>query len=207
MIRPFAGTTLLDISLEKLRKSKIDNKNIWCSVYDNKLKNLCREYPFNIHNRSKRSAQSEGKPITEIFDWWDKIPAKYVIMVNACCPFVSIDTIEKFFYDYKESSCTGMFGVVESRDYFWNQDGVLIAPVENEVMNTKFSQPVLKAAHCLYAGSLDDIGKNIWMGNMAKQNDIKLWKMNEEEVFDIDYEWEFNLYEELYKQRVLKNEK
>ena len=68
-------------------------------------------------------------------------------------------------------------------------------------MNTKTADPILEAAHCLYAGSLEDIGKNIWMGDFRKKGDIKLFTVPEEEVFDIDHEWEFKTYEALYKSK------
>ena len=84
MIRPFGDTTLLELALDKLHASSISNDKIWCSVYEPELKQVCSKYPFNIFNRSHKSSQSEGNPITEIFDWWNKIDAKYIIMVNAC---------------------------------------------------------------------------------------------------------------------------
>lgn len=207
MVRSFAGTTLLDIALQKLVKSKIPNKNIWCSVYEDELKEVCQNYPINIFHRSEKSSKSEGTPLVEIFEWWNKIPAKYVMMVNACCPFITVETIEQFFFDYLKTTSNGMFGVIEKKNYFWNVDGSFLTPLKSGVMNTKTTQPVLEAAHCLYAGSLEEIGKEVWMGDFGKQDDIELWKMLEQEVFDIDYEWQFQLYEELYKQRILNDGK
>jgi len=70
----------------------------------------------------------------------------------------------------------------------------------NEViMNTKTANPVMEAAHCLYASSQASIGQGIWMGRFNVPGEIKLWHMAEEEIFDIDYEWEFKMYEALYK--------
>jgi CMP-N-acetylneuraminic acid synthetase len=37
------------------------------------------------------------------------------------------------------------------------------------------------------------------MGRFNVPGEIKLWHMAEEEIFDIDYEWEFKMYEALYK--------
>jgi hypothetical protein len=46
---------------------------------------------------------------------------------------------------------------------------------------------------------MSSIGNGIWMGDFSKPGDIKLWTMEEKEIFDIDYEWEFELYENMYK--------
>lgn len=199
MIRSFADTTLMDICLQKLVDSKIPNKNIWVSVHEPELVKLCEKYPVNIFHRSLASAMSEGTPMTEIYEWWDKIPHKYVIAVNACAPMMKKETIENFFFDYLKVDNNGMFGVVEKRNYFWDIEDNFLTPLKEDVMNTKTANVVKEAAHCLYASSMESIGRNIWMGDFSKPKDIKLWTMPEEEIFDVDYEWEFKMYENLYK--------
>ena len=37
------------------------------------------------------------------------------------------------------------------------------------------------------------------MGDFSKAGDIKLFPMEEKEVLDIDYQWEFDMCENLYK--------
>jgi CMP-N-acetylneuraminic acid synthetase len=200
MIRPFAGTTLLDISVEKLVESElIPNENIYVSVYEDELVEIAEKYPVNIFHRSKKSAMSEGTPMTEIYEWWDKIPHKYVILVNACTPMLSVQTIDDFTEEYLKTDNDGLFGVIQKKNYFWNSEGDLLTSVEEAVMNTKTAQTVYEAAHCLYAGSLQKIGEGIWMGDFTKKGDIQLHPVPEEEVFDIDYEWQFKMCEALYR--------
>ena len=199
MIRPFAGTTLLDINIKKLVESDfIPNENIYVSVCEPELVQVAEKYPVNIFHRSQKSANSEGTPMTEIYEWWNKLPHDYVILTNACVPMLKTETIEGFTKSYLNSESDGMFGVIEKKNYFWNSKGEFLTSIDEAVMNTKTADPVLEAAHCLYAGSLNNIGKNIWMGDFSKPGDIELYKISEEEVFDIDYEWEFLLYEKLY---------
>ncbi len=205
MIKPFAGTTLMDLCLQKLCKSTIPKTDIWVSVYEPELVEVCKKYPVNIFYRSEKSAMSEGTPMTEMYEWWDKIPQKYAVLVNACAPLMTTETIERFYFTYCNSCQDGMFGVTENKNYFWNSDFELITPwPENQaVMNTKFVDKTYVAAHCLYAGKLSKIGKGIWMGDFNEPKDIELFPMHEKEVFDIDYEWEFDYYEALYKSGVM----
>lgn len=198
MIRPFAGTTLMDICLEKLVASNIPNENIWISLYDEELKDLCSKYPVNIFHRSQRSAESEGYPLNEIFEWWDKIPHKYTVLVNACVPFLSVNSIEKFFSNYANSSLDGMFGVIEKRDYFWDHNNNSITSNGSSSMNTKMADVVKQAAHCLYAGRLDSIGRGIWMGDLDSPGSVDLCSIPENECLDIDHEWQFKMCESLY---------
>ena len=199
MIRPFADTTLMDLCIQKLVDSDIPNENIWISVHEPELVELVEKYPVNLFHRSEKSALSEGTPMTEIYEWWNKLPHKYVVLVNACAPFLKTDTIEKFFKDYCTAENSGMFGVVSKKNYFWSHSGEFLTPMNEAVMNTKTANPVLEAAHCLYASSLDSIGEGVWMGKFNVPGDIHLWPMAEEEIFDIDYEWEFKMYESLYR--------
>jgi|TARA_B100000927_G_scaffold96032_1_gene77486 CMP-N-acetylneuraminic acid synthetase len=202
MIRPFAGTTLMDICLKKLSESKvIPKKNIFASVYEPELISIAKKHEINVFYRSKESADSEGTPMSLMYEWWDKLPYKYCILVNACAPFLSLETIEKFYEEYLKTSDNGLFGVVEKKNYFWNNKGQLITPWPKgqAVMNTKYVENTFEAAHCLYAGSMSMIGSGVWMGDFSRPGDIKLYNMEEKEVFDIDYEWQFLYYEKLYK--------
>ena len=97
MLRDFAGTTLVDLLLTKLQKSKvIPSENIYCSLYEEELKDVARKYNVNIFNRSEESANSEGDPLTEIYEWHDRLPYKYVVLISACNPLLTIETIDSF---------------------------------------------------------------------------------------------------------------
>jgi len=200
MIRPFAGTTLLDLCIEKIKTSNLPESNFYLCVRDRELVEIGRKHDANIFIRSEASINSEAEKISEILEWHDKLPFKYVIMVNACCALLETKTIDKFIQAYIESSKDGMFGVIEKKNYFWREDGEFLTP-QKEVNNTKTASPIYEAAHCLYAGSMKDIGNDIWMGDLSKKGEVELFTVPEEETFDIDYEWQFNVAETLYKQK------
>ena len=97
MLRPFAATTLVDILFEKLKSSKvIPLDNIYFSEYEDELKQVALKNSINIFNRSKQSAFSEGEPLSEIYEWHDKLPFKYVILISACNPLLKIETMDSF---------------------------------------------------------------------------------------------------------------
>lgn len=205
MIRPFAGTTLMDICLKKLSKSNvIPVENIYASVYEPELMEICKKYPIQIYNRSEASANSEGTPMTEMYEWWDKTPFKYCVLVNACAPFLKVETVEGFVEAYTKTESDGLFGVMEKKNYYWDSNNKLVTPWPEgqAVMNTKFVDTTYEGAHCLYAGRMSKIGHGIWMGDFMTPGDIELYSMDEREVFDIDYEWQFKYYENLYKSGV-----
>lgn len=207
MIKPFAGTSLIDIALGKLEKSRsIHPDDVYISVYEEELKNVVRKYNVNIFHRSKESAFSEGESVQEIYEWWKPLMDQgyeYVVMVNACCPLLPIETIDGFIEAYIKSPHNGLFGVVAKKNYFWDKEGNLITNWNRSdgAMNTKVVEETYEAAHCLYAGKLEDIGNGIWMGDYSINNPSLYIIENEEEIFDIDYHWQFKQGEILYLNR------
>ena len=200
MIRPFADTTLMDICIKKILDSKVVDKNgFYLSLYEGELKDIAKKYNANIFHRSRESAFSEGTPMTLMYEWWNKLPYDYCILVNACAPFLKASTIDNFIKTYMESDSDGMFGVVEKKNYFWNSNGEILTPLTEAVMNTKTVKRTYEAAHCLYAGRMDKIGQGVWMGNFNNKEEIELFSMEEEECLDIDYEWQFQLCEQLFE--------
>ena len=200
MIRPFADSTLVDILFEKLKKSSIiPIENVYFSAWDEKLKEISEKHRITIHHRSEASVRSEGANLRELFDWHNKIPHKYVIMVSACNPLLNIETIDSFVEHFLASEKENCFAVFEKRTYFWDKDKNNLTDWKGLTsMNTKFVDPVYEAAHCLYASRMDIIGEGYWMNTKSPPN-LDLFVMEELESFDIDYEWQFEVAEKLYK--------
>ena len=123
MIKPFAGTTLLDIFLEKVKECKsFPIKNFYLSVCESELVAIGENHGVNIFHRSQESANSEGTPMSLMYEWHDKLPHKYVVLINACVPFLKTETIDTFVEEYLKSDNPGMFGVMEKKNYFWDEN-------------------------------------------------------------------------------------
>ncbi len=205
MLRSFAGTTLVDILFKKLKNSTIiPQENIYFSAYEQELKEVATKHSINIFNRSKQSAFSEGEPLSEIYEWYNKLPFKYVILISACNPLLKIETIDGFIESFINSEKEGGFAVFEKKTYYWDKEGKPITDWKGStIMNTKFTEPIYEAAHCLYASRMDIIGKGHWMDTNSPPQP-ELFIMDELETFDIDYEWQFKIGEILYKELIIK---
>lgn len=208
MLKPFAGTTLFDIALGKAEKCIIPNQNIFASVYESELKEVASKYDIQIFDRSEASANSEGTPLTEIYEWWDKLPGKYVILINACCPMLTVETINEFVLQYANCETNGAFGVMPVRNYMWTNgtkeetrwsNAESLIPLTEDVMNTKTAPVTLVAAHVLYAGLLEDIGRGVWMGNLGTGEGMTFIEVPAEECLDVDYNWEFEAWQSVYE--------
>jgi CMP-N-acetylneuraminic acid synthetase len=209
MIKDFNGTTLLDICLQKLVNSKvIPKENIYISVFEKELKDIAQKYNLNIYDRSHKSANAESS-LQEIYEWHDKLPQnfKYVILINACSPFLKTETIDNFVNKFLQIAEEGMFGVIKKKNYFWNKEGVMVTPwpKDQTILNTKAVEITYEAAHCLYASRLDTIKDDLFMGSFQKKDDPVLFEMEEFEVFDIDYNWQFEMAKSYYQKLNIAN--
>lgn len=203
MIRPFAGTTLFDIVLDKVKEalpSKQDN--IWASVYEPELVDIAKSKAVNIFNRSRVSANNDNS-LQTIYEWHDKLPSnyKYVMLISGCNPLLEPKTIRDFYNRFNIQEEENLFAVMEKKQYYWNKEGSLVTPWPEgqTIMNTKAVEPTYEAAHVMYASRLDLIRQDKFMGDFQAPGGIKLFEMPELEAFDIDYEWQFKIAEKLYE--------
>lgn len=203
MIRPFAGTTLFDLVLDKVIEAlPSKQEHIWASVYEPELVDIAKKKSINIFNRSRVSANNDNS-LQTIYEWHDKLPSnyKYVMLVSGCNPLLKPSTIRHFYNQLVQQEEENLFAVIEKKTYYWNKKGALITPwpEDQTIMNTKVVEPTYEAAHVLYASRLDLIKENKFMGDFQAPKGIKLFRMEELEAFDIDYEWQFNVAEKLYE--------
>jgi N-acylneuraminate cytidylyltransferase len=199
MLRPFADTTLTEILFEKLKSSQVVSMdNVYFSAWEQELKDVARKHRVHVFDRSEASA-NEDNDLQLIYEWHDKLPHKYVVLISACNPLLKIETIDKFIRNYVKSDKQGAFAVFEKKTYYWDSSGSPITDWKQaSIMNTKVVEPIFEAAHCLYASPLNIIKDGYWMDtNYPPQPE--LFVMPELEAFDIDYEWQFNIAEKLYK--------
>lgn len=206
MTKPFANTTLFDIVLKKLTQSHlISTENIYISVYEDELKAITNKYNLNIFSRSEQSANNADDP-TIIYEWWDKLPSRfeYFVLINPCLPLLSIQTIENFINNFITSDSDSMFSTISKKNFIF-MDGVMInhfkhfPPPHNKIMNTQVIPPWQEAAHCLYAGRLENIQRSSYLGSFDRKGSPELFDVPIEEFYDIDYPWEFEHIEALYK--------
>jgi CMP-N-acetylneuraminic acid synthetase len=200
MLRPFAGTNLFELGLQKLLQCTcIPTENLYVSIYEDGLVRAAKKYNVNIFRRSYESANNDNS-LKTIYEWHDKLPFKYVIKVNPCSPLLKVETIQKFIDTFLLQESESLFSVIPYKDYFWSKEGRLITPwpEDQTIMNTKAVDLTYKAGHVLYASRMDLIRENKFMGDFKKEGGITLFPMNELEAFDIDYEWQFQVGEYLF---------
>ena len=99
-----------------------------------------------------------------------------------------------------------MFGVFEKKTFLFNNEGLMVNKFFGEdkylaTLETKYVETCYEAAHSLYAGKIEDIGKDIYMGSFKEPGNPEFFIMDEIECFDIDWPFQFDIAKTMYKQR------
>ena len=69
MIKPFAGSNLVDIICKKINNSSIIPKsNFYFSAYEEEIRSIILSNNLQLYERSKKSAFSEG-PMQEVMEY------------------------------------------------------------------------------------------------------------------------------------------
>ena len=206
MLRPFAGSNLFEISINKILNSTIIPKNNFhLSIRDPNLINIANKYGINYFIRSKESIR-EPVTLPKVLEWHNKLPYKYFVIVNACNPILKVETLDEFVTQFLNSNSKGQFAVFEKKTFLFNNKGVMINEFFGEdkylaTLETKFAETCYEAAHSLYAGTMEDIGKEIYMGSFKKPKDPEFFIMEEIECFDVDWPWQLEIAEIMYKNK------
>ena len=203
MLKPFANSNLFEITVNKIIQSSfIPKDNFYLSIMDNELIEIAKKYNVNYFIRSEESTQ-EPVTLPKVFEWHNKLPFKYFVIINACNPLLKIETIENFTKQFIKSNSKGQFGVFEKKTFLFNNEGAMINRFFGDdkylaTLETKFVETCYEAAHSLYAGTMEDISKEIYMGSFKNPGDPEFFIMDEIECFDIDWPWQFEIAEKLY---------
>lgn len=204
MLRPFCDSNLFEIAINKvINKTIIPHNNFYLSIMDKELIDVADKYKLNRYIRSEESTQ---EPITlqKGFEWHDKLPFKYYVVISACNPLLTTQTIDNFIKRFMETDVNGLFGVFEKKTFLFGNDGRMLNKFFGEekylaTLETKLTETCYEAAHSLYAGTTKDIAEGIYMGTFKKPGDPEFFILDEIECFDVDWLWQFNVAEHLYK--------
>ena len=99
-----------------------------------------------------------------------------------------------------------LLGVFEKKTFLFDSEHKMMNDFYGDdkylaTLETKFVETTFEAAHTLYAGSLEDLRNNIYMGSFKEKNNPDFYVMEELECFDIDWPFQFDVAELMYKQR------
>jgi CMP-N-acetylneuraminic acid synthetase len=199
MLRPFAGSTLVDISLKRLA-ALTGFSNRYFAAYEPEFLDKAGRYDVQLIKRSHESANID-EPINRIHEYLRDVDDDYIMWINSCNVFLSPQTIERARQCFLEKKSRSMTSVVLNRNWFyWPGTGLPINNLDPSNVSTKSTPPVYEVVHAFHIFNREYfLEQSAYWRNQP--GDPELFVIPEEERPDIDTEWEFHFVEKLYLER------
>ncbi len=197
MLRNFGDTNLISLALEKFSKPT-NAFTLYFAAFEPELIEIGEKYNCTIIKRNRESA--EGERIEVVMNYVVQIPEETIIVINACHPFMTFETIERAARFFEEQRFLSMTSVVKSHTWYYFMDGRPINFLDPTNINTKTTEPLYQVAHVFHIFNKERFLKHHYFWN-HEQNDPYFFEVPEEEGIDIDTELDFERAEALYIQR------
>jgi len=200
LLRPFAGTSLLEIALEKFSKPS-DKFTFYFAAHERELLELGRRYTDNIVERGRESAEADD--IRTVMNYFEGFEEETVAFLNPCHPFFRMETLERAIDHFRESEAVSMTSVVKSHTWYYHLDGRPINFLDPTVINTKATERLLAVAHAFHIFPRKRFLEHGYMWRHAPRDPV-FFEIPEREAIDVDTELDFEIAEALYGRMVRK---
>jgi len=208
MLRPFAGTTLIDVALEKFAGRL--SVPLYFAVHEPDLIYKYAEhaklsdYDFRLLCRNKKSAAADD--IGVVMNYLDRIDADFIMMINPCHAFLTIDTVEETINEVRgplfscDPAAKSLTSTITSQGWYYDAQGCPINHPDPRCLDTKRTWPLTEVAHAFHVFNKHRfIDEGIFWRNAPL--DPVFHCIPPVEALDIDTELDFEVAEALWKAR------
>lgn len=193
MVRPFAGSSLVEIALRKLSYVDADER-YFCAAEEPLVELFERVRPEGVELlRRAPEAVVGDAPQAVINAHYARATTTHIAFMNACHPFMLPGTLGRAIGLLKsDHRIDAMTSTVTRRDWLYGEDGAPLLHVDLGIGDTKRSPRVHRVAHAFHLFprerfvSGDPIFRDI-------PGDPFLFSIPQEEAVDIDTEFEFRM--------------
>lgn len=200
LTRPFAGTSLLDIALEKVNRMHFFQHR-YLAVAEDELKPYAENLEnIEILNRDLASVQKGVNPIEVTFAHYLKVPTDYIFVFNPCLPFLQIDTIKKAVDYFQSTDYPTYTSAIPTRDWIFDDEGAALTNTDPRNATTNKGRIFYKAAHAFHIINKQYFAENGYLWPFTK-NHPHLIVIPEEDTIDIDSALEFEFAQFAYKNK------
>jgi len=206
MLRAFSDTSLFDLFIEKFVEIN-EKKNPFTRVVlavcknDDVLWKKAKDSGLEIAERSEKSVSYGTEGVKEVHSYLQNYDEEFICNINACFPFLTVDTIMKFgeFFQNNEENLRSTACVKYRFNHFW--DAKTHKPIgnkDNTCLSTKLVPPIFeKVCH------MDIYTRKFMLENNAyydyTEGNPYLYVVDESiENLDIDTMLDFEICEALY---------
>lgn len=205
MIRPYAGTTLLDIALAKLNGLDFFDHRFLAAAED-EIKRMAAPYPNVkvLERRPEAVARGPHEPMVT-FEHYTRLPTRHFMVINACAAFLSPETIRKAHDIFQATDHPSYIAGIPTREWIFDEAGNPVTHKNPDTLQNTTHVPLhYKVTHSFYIADRDRFVKTRGKLWDLKPGDPQIIEMPVEEAVDVDTELEFEFSQFMYEKKMGK---
>lgn len=182
-ILPIKNSNMFEMCCEKLNYiTKAYNIPTYVLIYDEPLIKIAEKYPnITIIIREKETVEAEG-PLNFIYKDILEVPEDYLLFINPCLTFLSIETIIQKINEFLKSEKEYGTSVKKIQNWIWDNELNNINYIDYKRLTTKEIKPWYQCAHCFHIFNKERFKQD----GLMLTDDLCLLEIPEEETIDID---------------------
>jgi CMP-N-acetylneuraminic acid synthetase len=201
LVLPFAGTTLIDIALEKLNRMNFF-RNRYFAVGEDELIAKAKGYDnITLIVRDKEAIKPGYNDHRKVFAHYATIDSDYIMWINPCHPLLSVETVEAAAKSAMDNPKNSFTSVIQTTDWIFNNDGIPVTNTIATMLSSGHSKVFYKVAHGFHIINKAFFLKNYQYWTLTK-DDPALIEIPENESYDVNTEMEFNVAEAAYMKNI-----
>lgn len=197
LVLPFAGTSLVDIALEKLDRMDFFAHRYF-AVAEEELKLRLLHYPnVELLERDSDAVNPGYNDHRKVFAHYERVESDYILWLNPCHPLLSLDSLRGAVEQVLETRHNSYTSVIPTTDWIFNEAGEPITNTQASMLSSAHSQRFFKVAHAFHVINRRFFLKDYQYWTLTR-NDPALIEIPAEESYDVNDEMEFRLAEAAY---------
>lgn len=191
-IKPFAGTSLLEIKIKQLKQINFIDRIVVSSDCD-KMLEIAKKYKVDIHIRDEYFASSEANNSEFFRNLATGIEGKYLMYSPVTCPLISKETYFDCINTFQNEEVENLVTVSPVKHHMWLNG----KPLNYDIKNSPNSQDLPDIYQLTYGVCIISRENMIKYGNIVTDNPtFKI--LDEIESLDIDTEFDFIVAEHIH---------
>ena len=197
LVLPFAGTTLIDIALEKLNRMDFFAHRYFAAA-EPEFTGRVKHHPnVTLLERDADAVRPGYNDHRKVFAHYARVMSDYIFWLNPCHPLLSLDTIKRAVDRVLDTRFNSYTSVIPTTDWIFNEAGEPITNTQAGMLSSAHSPTFYKVAHAFHVINKEFFLKEYQYWTLTP-NDPALIEVPVAESADVNDEVEFKTAEYLY---------
>lgn len=197
LVLPFAGTSLIDIALDKLDRMDFFAHRYF-AVAEPELREKAHAYRnIEILDRDPDAVRPGYNDHRKVFAHYERVESDYILWLNPCHPLLSPYTLQKAVEQVLSTRHNSYTSVIPTTDWIFDDSGEPVTNTQASMLSSAHSRRFFKVAHGFHVINKAFFLKGYQYWTLTR-NDPALIEIPVEESYDVNDEMEFRIAEAAY---------